>query len=286
MSIQVDTALVNQFSDNVRLLSQQKNSRFRMAVEVDTNVVGEKKFYDQVGVTAARTRPSRHADSPMMDTPHSRRMVTMTTSDWGDMVDTEDKLRMLIDPMGKYVKAAVSAFNRTIDDVTIAAALGTTQTGKAGTSAVVLPASQKIAHGGTGLTLAKIIQTKMKFRANEVDEDEELFFACNAAGMEDMLNDTTITSADFNTIKALMNGEINQFMGFTWIASERLTGTAANRQMIAWARSGIQLAIGRDITVRVAERADKSFADYAYVAMDVGAVRMEEVMVVEVSIVE
>ena len=287
MSQQVDTALVQQYDENFRLLSQQKTSRFRGAVLVDSDVVGEKKFYDQIGQTAARIRPSRHADSPMMDTPHARRMVTLTTYDWGDMVDNEDKLRMLGDPQGKYTKAGVSAFNRSIDDVIISAALGTAATGKDGTTSVTLPASQKIAHGGTGLTLTKLISSKVLFDANEVDEDTPLFLSLNSKGLEDLLADTTITSADYNTVRALVKGDIDSFMGYKFVKSQRLTQDATpNRQVIAWAETGVQLSIARDIMVRVAERPDKNFANYLFVAMDIGAVRMEEVQIVEIAIVE
>ena len=58
MSTQITTAMVNQFSSNVQLLSQQMGSLLRNAVDVET-VNGEKAFFDQVGSAAAveRTTP-------------------------------------------------------------------------------------------------------------------------------------------------------------------------------------------------------------------------------------
>mgnify|MGYP003141994230 FL=1 len=81
MSTQVSTAFVNQFSSNVQLLSQQMGSLLRSCVS-EESVTGEKGFFDQVGSTAAQKRTTRHGDTPLMETPHSRRMVTIDTYEW------------------------------------------------------------------------------------------------------------------------------------------------------------------------------------------------------------
>ena len=60
-----------------------------------------------------------------MDTPHSRRMVTMDSWEWADLIDDADKVRMLIDPTSSYAKAAAAAMGRAMDDEIIAAATGT-----------------------------------------------------------------------------------------------------------------------------------------------------------------
>ena len=74
MSSQITTAFVQQYSSNVSMLSQQKGSLLRKAVEVES-VVGKNAFFDQVGSATAQKRTSRHADTPQMDTPHARRRV-------------------------------------------------------------------------------------------------------------------------------------------------------------------------------------------------------------------
>tara|TARA_R110000824_G_scaffold329221_2_gene516038 strand:+ start:134 stop:349 length:216 start_codon:yes stop_codon:yes gene_type:complete len=66
MSVQITTAFVEQYKGNVEHLVQQKSSRLRSAVSVET-VVGKNAFFEQVGVTAARIRTSRHSDTPRMD---------------------------------------------------------------------------------------------------------------------------------------------------------------------------------------------------------------------------
>ena len=78
MSNQITTAFVQQFSANIQLLSQQKVSLFRSAVR-EESINGEKAFFDQVGSTTAQLRTSRHADTPLIETPHARRMVLTST---------------------------------------------------------------------------------------------------------------------------------------------------------------------------------------------------------------
>ena len=74
MSTQISTAFVNQFSANVTMLPQQMGSLLRSTVDSET-VNGEKAFFDQVGSAAAAVRTTRHADTPMMETPHSRYLL-------------------------------------------------------------------------------------------------------------------------------------------------------------------------------------------------------------------
>lgn len=286
MSSQITTAFVEQYKSNVMDLVQQKGSRLRNAVMVDT-VVGNKRFFEQVGTTNAQLRTSRHADSPLVNTPHLRRSLTLDDYEWGDLIDNADRVRLLIDPQDAYARNAAWAMGRAMDDVIIEAALGTAKTGVTGGTDTALPSGQKIAHGGTGLTIEKLITAKKMFKANDLDPDEQLYMAVNAAMLEDLLLESEIQSADYNTVKALVRGEVDTFMGFKFIHTERLTNDSTpNRQCFAWAKSGIQLGIGADIKASIAPRADKSFSTYVYYSMSLGATRLEEEKVVEIAVVE
>lgn len=202
MSTQVTTAFVNQFSSNVAMLSQQMGSLLRGAVDTES-VTGEKAFFDQVGEAAAVARTSRHGDTPLVETPHSRRMVGLTTYEWADLIDDADKVRMLIDPTSSYARAAAAAIGRAMDDVIIDALGGTAKTGKEGTTSTSFPAGQKIAHGSAGLTIAKLVEAKKKLDANSVDPSIKRYIVVSPEQIEDLLNSTTVTSSDFNTVNTL-----------------------------------------------------------------------------------
>jgi len=283
MSTQITTAFVNQFSSNVQMLSQQMGSLLRNAVDVET-VNGEKAFFDQVGSAAAVLRTSRHADTPLIETPHSRRMVTMSDYEYADLIDDQDKVRLLVDPTSTYSRAAAAAMGRAMDDAIIAAALGTALTGKdGGTSTAFATATNQIAASATGLTLAKLISAKEILDSGDVDPSIPRYIVVSPKQITNLLNSTTVTSSDFNTVKALAMGEINSFVGFNFIVSNRLgvDGSSA-RRVIAFAGDGIKLAIGREPVARIDERADKSYATQIYYAMTLGSTRMEEKKVVEV----
>ena len=283
MSTQITTAFVNQFSANIQMLSQQMGSILRAAVDVES-VNGEKAFFDQVGAAAAVLRTSRHADTPLVDTPHSRRMVTMSDYEYADLIDDQDKVRLLVDPTSTYSRAAAAAMGRAMDDVIFSAALGTAQTGKDGATSTALPSAQKIAVASSGLTIAKLVSAKEILDSGNVDPSIPRHIVVSPKQVSDLLNNTTVTSSDYNTVKALAMGEINTFVGFQFHVSNRLnTDGSGDRQVIAFASDGIKLAVGKEPAARIDERADKSYATQVYYCQSIGATRMEESKVVEIA---
>ena len=281
MSTQITTAFSQQFSANVQLLSQQMGSILRGAVS-EESVTGEKAFFDQVGAAAAVKRTSRHQDTPMVETPHSRRMVTMDSYEWADLIDDADKVRMLIDPTSTYARAAAAAMGRAMDDAIIEAATGTAKTGKAGATSTSMLAAHQIANGSADLTLAKLIEAKKILDLASVDPSIPRHIAVGPDQIESLLNSTTVTSSDFNTIKALVQGEINTFLGFQFHVSTRLAKSGNIRTCFAWAEDGIKMAVGKDVMSRIDERSDKSYSTQVYYCATFGATRMEEEKVVQI----
>ena len=284
MSSQVTTAFVQQYSSNVQLLSQQKGSLFRNAVRVESQV-GKNAFYDQVGSATAQKRLSRHADTPQLDTPHARRRVSLVDYEYADLIDDQDKVRTLIDPTSPYSQATAFAMGRAIDDEIISAAFGTAYTGETGSTSTTFPAGQVVAVGSpvAGLSIAKLVEAKQLLDEANVDTTLPRYVAVAPEQLADLLNITTVTSSDYNTVKALVQGEIDTFLGFKFIVSTRLSSeSGVNRRVIAWAEDGLLLSIGKDITAKIDERADKGYATQVYYAMSIGATRMEEEKVVEI----
>jgi hypothetical protein len=286
MSNQISTSFVEQYSSNVTMLSQQMGSKLRGSVDVET-INGKNAFFDQVGVTAAQLRTSRHGDTPQIDTPHSRRRLSLSDYEWADLVDDTDKVRMLVDPTSSYAKAAAAAMNRSLDDVIIDALNASAQTGVAGATGVALPSTQKFAtsNQSDGLTVAKLLAAKKNLDLNDVDPSLKRFIVCSPQQIADLLAITSVTSSDFNTVKALAQGDVSSFLGFEFIVSNRLKLDATNtddRLIFAYTEDAIKLGIGSDIKANITERADKSYSTQVYYAMSLGAVRMEEKKVFQI----
>jgi hypothetical protein len=285
MSFQVSTAFVQQYTTNVSLLLQQRGSKLRDAVTVGSYTGKAAKAVEQIGAVTAQARTSRHADTPLISTPHDARWVFPTDYEWADMVDDQDKLRMLIDPTSPYAVNGAYALGRAMDDLIITAALGTAMTGENGsTSTAFATATQQIAVGGTGLTVAKLRQARRILMANEVDVAmDPLYIAVTAQQMDNLLGTTEVTSSDYNTVKTLVSGDVDTFLGFKFIQVERLgLDGSGDRRCIAWAKSGLHLGLWNDITTKISERADKSYATQVYVKGTFGATRTEEEKVVEI----
>ena len=283
MSVQITTAFVEQYKSNVFHLAQQKGSRLRDAVRSET-VTGKSHFFERIGSVAAEKRTSRHSDTPRMDTPHSRRKVTMDDYDWVDLIDQEDKVRMLISPQSEYAMAGAWAMGRAMDDSIIAAATGTSYGGVSGGTSVALPSTQKIVHGSAGLTLAKLIEAKEKLDANDVDPDEARYMIVTSKQMSNLLNLEKVTSSDYASIKALVQGQIDTYLGFKFLRTERLgLDSNSDRQVLAFCQSGIGLAVGSDVSTRISERADKNYATQVFLSMTIGATRVEDEKVVEIA---
>jgi len=286
MSIQITTSFVEQYSSNVSMLSQQMGSKLRGSVDVE-NINGKNAFFDQVGVTAAQLRTSRHGDTPQIDTPHSRRRLSLADYEWADLVDDVDKVRMLVDPTSSYAKAAAAAMNRAMDDVIITSFNASVATGVAGGGSEALPSTQKTATSdqSDGLTIAKLLSAKKILDNNDVDPSLKRYIVCGPQQISDLLGTTSVTSADFNTVRALSTGEVNSFLGFEFIMSTRLNKDATNtsdRLVFAYTEDAIKLGIGKDIGAKISERADKSYSTQVYYCMTLGAVRMEEKKVVQI----
>ena len=285
MSVQITTAFVEQYKGNVEHLVQQKGSRLREAVSVET-VVGKNAFFEQVGSTAAQQRTSRHSDTPRMDTPHARRRVSLVDYDWADLIDDEDRVRMLIDPQSPYASAAAWAMGRAMDEEIVAAADGTAYTGVAGGTSTSYDSSNTVdvqvgisPAADTGLNVGKLRAAKQILDANEA-EDGDRFCIINAKQLQNLLGQTEVTSSDYASVKALVSGDVDSFLGIQFVRTE-LIGTDSNsdHKVLFWQKAGMKLAIGAEPSIKISERADKNHATQVFASMAIGATRMQEKLV-------
>ena len=290
MSTQITTAFVEQYSANVQALVQQKGSKLRGLVSAET-IAGKSAFFDQIGTVAAVKKTSRHSDTPQLDTPHKRRKVSTDTYHWADLIDNDDKIKMLIDPTSEYANAAAWAMGRAMDEVIVDAAFGTAYAGESGKDIVEFPSDQIIDSSGTnGFTFDKLREVKRMFDAKDVPV-EGRYIVLTAYQMDNLLSETKVTSADYAAARALVRGEVSEFMGFKFInlngkrgdGSLIIPATNTTRHCLAFQSDGIKMVIGQDMIGKITERDDKCFATQVYYEMSIGAVRMQEEMVIKVN---
>lgn len=311
MNSVIETWRVAQYTQNVYHLSQQKDSRLSGLVRREM-VKGKTEYFDRLGLATAVRKTGRNTPTPNLDIGHSRRALTTNMYEWGTLVDKKDKLQNIHSPENEYAKSARMAMGRSMDDVIIDAMLNYAYTGESGTTQQTLGTGQIIASVKSGaidkLSVATLLQMKEIFDSNEVDPSLQRYVVLNSNQIRNLLNESEVKSADYNTIRALAMGQIDTFMGFKFIQSERTPlaktysdldsfaystttglyaggGTAVgatDQAVIAFCGDGVINGIGMDPVGRIEERSDMSYSMQVYTAMDIGAVRMDEDKVLHV----
>ena len=278
MSNSITEARTQQYKANVNMIYQQKASKLRKIGRVEY-VVGKQAFFERLAPSEALQKTVRHSEQSIVDSIHSRRMVVLADYYWNDYIDKEDKLKMLIDPQSPYSQNAASALGRKLDSVIYQGIRGTALTGETGTGSQAL--TETIAHGSTGLTLAKILTSHETLNENEVPMDDR-YFIINSNGLSDLLNIQQLTSADYNAVRLLTTGQMNQFMGFEWI----LYNFAAESSVhygVACHRDSIGIAMAQEISTRIDELPTKHYLTQVYASTSFGVTRIMEAGVVQVA---
>ena len=76
--------------------------------------------------------------------------------------------------------------------------------------------------------------------------DDGICIAVSGTGLDRLLANTETTSADYNSVKALVAGEMNTFMGFEFITvgARRLEGGLGGSGLVgySWAKNAVGLA--------------------------------------------
>lgn len=290
MSTEITTTFQNKYNANLQFLSQQMESRFRGSVDVEDCRGSEgARVVNQLGTVNPVKRTTRHADTPLVDTPHDARWVYPEDYEIADLIDKQDVLRTIIEPSSKYARNHAMAMNRAIDDEIIAAFFSeTTKTGKTGATTTDWTTYGSSVNATSGLTVEALRQTREKLRAAEVDmENDPMFIAISAKQETDLLTETQIVSLDYNEKPVLVDGRITSFMGFNFIHSERLpVNGSSQRRCPAWVKSGMCLGIWQDIAGQISQRDDKSYATQVYASTTIGATRVEEAKIVEIAVTE
>jgi hypothetical protein len=297
MSFEVPVHFVQQYTSNITLLLQQRGGKLLSTVTQGSYKGKGAKAVDQVGPVKPVKNLARHSDTPLISTPGDARWVFPNDYEWADLIDDQDKLRMLIDPQSAYTQNAVQSMRRAQDDEILQSMFATAATGENGTTSTAFPAGQIVGVnvGGTAssLNVAKLRAAKRLFMAAGVDlETETLHMAITAADHDSLLNEVQIASSDYNSKPVLVDGKVTRFMGFEFHHVE-FTDSAAydaaaqlvdgdNRLVPAWATSGVHLGMWNDINVRVDERPDKRYSTQVYAKTTVGATRTEEKKVVQI----
>ena len=280
----ITVASVQQYKSNVELLLQQKDSRLAGAVMTSSFVGKAASVVEQFGSATAVQRTSRHADTPLLDLSQDKRWVFPSDYEWASLIDDQDKLRMIIDPVSPYAMAGAAAMQRVKDDVILAAIFGTNYTGENGTTSETFGTLGSgtydvgVNTGGTAsaLNVAKLQSAvRILMTANKGELNESVYGAISSYEHDSLLKEIQVVNKDYGNSAVLVDGRVKRFMGVDFIITERLTVTSGNRLIPVWLKSGMCLGMWNDVKAEIGPRADKSYATQVYLAMTLGATRTQ-----------
>jgi Phage capsid protein len=300
MSFQVPAAFVQQYSTNVQMLLQQKGGRLRACVELEKFKGQAASAVEQFGPVTPAKNLARHSITPIISTPQSKRWVYPNDYDWADLIDNEDRLRMLIDPQGPYSMNAKNAMARAEDEEIAIAFFGTSQTGQNGTTPVTFPGGQIVAvNVGTsaataGMNIAKLRAAKKLLLAAGVDIDaDELYCAITSVDHDNLLNEAQAISLDYNDKPILVDGRIKAFMGFNFVQFEfidsvsypqsaaALVNGSGYRLVPAWSKKYMKLGMWNEVETTVDRRPDLRNSVQIYTTGTYGGTRLQEKGIVQ-----
>ena len=280
------------YSDKWGNYLQQEASRLEKYVSVETGLSGKLVTFDQYGLLDFQEKTDRMQSTVLQDAPTTRRVMhphIFTRAIGFDEFDAK-KLDNIDVPVSKTIEGLRAAAGRTMDQVMLNNFLGTNYMGEFGTDAVAFSENQIIAddYAETGtpeacnLTVAKLRKALTMLQKAEAWNEErraygdELVLACTASQINSLLQEPEVSSFDYNTARALVEGKVDSFLGFRIIRTEQLPVSGGVRTCLAWVKSKAQFGIWDDFRVKLSVRDDLDETLQIRAKFACGATRLQE----------
>jgi hypothetical protein len=249
MSKNLSNAAVTEFDSEVKH-EYQGMKTLRDCVTVRTGVVGEAYKFTRMGKGLANQKATQ-ADVTPMDISHARQTANLNNWNAPEYTDIFDQAEVNFDEKSELAQTIAKAIGRREDQIIIDVLAGityaTTNDGNADTGR-----SETVA---TNFTLA-LLRSAAAHLDDIESQSEDRFYVVRALALQNLLEETAGTSSDFNTVKALVNGDLDSYMGFKikkigTRTEGGLPGAAAARQAFAWQKQAVGIAIGIDMKTTI-----------------------------------
>lgn len=293
-TINIEQAHIDTFEMNLRHALQQRDSKFASRVEFGS-VEGAKKRFTWLGAVDMVERKEKYGNTKWQDADFYARWISRRIFDYPFILDRfDDIVAALTDPTSDLIKAATMAARRRKDQVIVEAFGASAWTGEHGTVEVPFDTTNNVIDvqlGGNSsnapLNLAKLRELKARFDEAEVDDADPRYIAVSPRQMQKLLEDDKVTSADYNTIRALVSGSISNFMGFEFVSYNKLPIASNVRTCWAWAKSAVMLGVSVELEVHGPDPIpEKNYNPGGEVTMAMDATRLYDGAVFQVPCAE
>ncbi len=286
---------VKMYTANVQAALNKKGGLLTSLVSKGSYMGEKAQVANFLGPVEFVERDTPYADTKLTELEHTQRWIVGKEYDCAVLVDRLDTLKMIYDPTSPYVERFREAAARKQDEIIMSAFFADAKTGKDGTTTTSIKAANTVAHGGTGLTVAKLRSVRKLIKKRHVDIRTVCpLFAVTAEEIDDLLGEVAVGSSDYNAVKPLVDGEVSQFMGFKFIPYED-NGNALNgrgipnytsgtivRQCPVWVPDGMHHGSWAGLEIRIDNRPDKNNIKQIHGTLTEGASRLDEDKVFQV----
>ena len=242
MSVSISNAFVTLFDAEVKQ-AYQADAVLRNTVRLRTGVTASTHKFPKIGSGVAQVRVPQTDVTPLNVT-YSQ--ATVTLEDWiaAEYSDIFNQAKVNFDERSELVQVVSKAIGRRSDQLIINALAN---------SSTSLTVSNDIGGTDSNLNVAKLREAQRLMNAGNVPM-EDRYLVIHASNLSNLLSETAVTSSDFNTVKALVQGELDTFLGFKFITLGDRTeggltggGSGSDRTVYAYHKNAVGMAEGMGV---------------------------------------
>lgn len=242
------------FEREVKQAYQEEGGKLRSTVRTKLGINGKSTHFPKYGKGVAQDRGDSASDVPTMGTSTSRVEVVLQDKIAADYSDYFDEKKLNFSDRAELAKVIAAACGRCDDQFIIDAADNSSTTN-------IVPANFDDGSTASGLSVKKVKRAK-RFLDNMGVPMKDRHFIYTPGGLDSLLDDEKVGSADYNNAKALVDGNVDTYLGFkfTMIADQTINDGKGNpvktglpgvgtqdRKYLAYHRSAIGYANNVDM---------------------------------------
>ncbi|MFQ6609428.1 MAG: phage capsid protein [Fidelibacterota bacterium] len=251
MSKNLTNAAVIEFDNEVKH-EYQGMAKLRNTVTLRTGVVGESYKFTRMGKGLANQKATQ-ADVTPMDISHARQTATLENWNAPEYTDIFDQAEVNFDERQELAKTIAGGIGRREDQIIIDALNAVTFAATNDQN----PDTGRVFDISASRNFDVAVVRSAAQHLNEIEaENNNRHIIVQAGALSEMLDDPEVTGADYVSVKALINGELNTYLGFTWHvigvrAEGGLPGVTGDEIAFAYHAPAIGLAIGIDMKTSI-----------------------------------
>jgi len=205
MAIGISNAFVQLFDAEVKQAYQGARALAGVTRE-RSNIEGNQVKFPKIGSGQATVRVPQTDVTPLNVT-YSQVTASMTDYIAAEYSDIFHQQKVNFDERRELVQVVGNAIGRQMDQVVLDALNAASAPNTVATS---------IGGAASNLNLAKLLAAKKALDTKNVPSEGRCA-VIHANGLASLLDETEVTSSDFASVKALVRGEIDTFLGFKFI---------------------------------------------------------------------